>query len=284
MSKTVKNKKASDELLLNTGGKGKTGRRIAERLAQAGRNLRLGSRRGAPPFDWQQPETWGPCLEGATAAYVAYQPDLAVPGALETLRGFFEQALSSGVGKLVLLSGRGEGAALNAEQALQATGADWTILRASWFCQNFSEGVFRDPLVTGELALPVDSVAEPFVDCEDIADIAFAALTGTEHSGRLYELTGLRALTFAQAVEEIAQATGREIRFISVSADEYRAELKRAGVPHDSVDLILYLFTTVLDGRNTPVADGVQRALGRPARDFAAYLREAAGIWADRQV
>jgi uncharacterized protein YbjT (DUF2867 family) len=111
------------------------------------------------------------------------------------------------------------------------------------------------------------------------ADVAFAALSGSEHSRQLYDLTGPRALTFTQAVDEIAQATGREIRFLSVTADEYRAEMKRAGVPGDYIDLVLHLFTTVLDGRNTPVADGVQRALGRPPRDFADYVRETAGVW-----
>jgi uncharacterized membrane protein len=171
----------------------------------------------------------------------------------------------------VLLSGRGEVEAEQAEQALQATSVDWTILRSSWFCQNFSEGFFLDPILAGEFALPVGSVAEPFVDVDDIADIAFAALTDPAHSRQLYEITGPRALSFADAISEIASATGREIKFIPVSADDYRAELVRQGVPNDYIDLVLYLFATVLDGRNTPLADGVQRALGRPPRDFFAF-------------
>jgi uncharacterized protein YbjT (DUF2867 family) len=159
---------------------------------------------------------------------------------------------------------------------------DWTILRASWFFQNFSESFFLDPILAGQVALPVvGSVAEPFVDVEDIADIAVAVLTDPQHSRQLYEITGSKALTFDRAISEIARATGREIEFVPISADEYRAELARQGVPDDYIALVLYLFATVLDGRNTPLSDGVQRALGRPPREFSDYVRQTAatGIW-----
>jgi uncharacterized protein YbjT (DUF2867 family) len=181
----------------------------------------------------------------------------------------------------VLLSGRGEVEAEQAEQALQATGVDWTILRASWFFQNFSEGFFVDAIAAGEIALPSGPAAEPFVDVDDIAEIAFAALTQSVHSRKLYEITGPRAFTFAEAIGEIAQATGRDIRFIAAPPTEFRAQLVASGVPAAEADLVIYLFATVLDGRNTPLADGVQRALGRPPRDFSDYVRRTAatGVW-----
>jgi uncharacterized protein YbjT (DUF2867 family) len=179
-----------DDLTLILGGTGKTGRRVADRLRQAGRGLRIGSRSAGPHFDWENRDTWAPALQGVTAAYVAYQPDLAAPGALEIVDAFFRQAVDSGVEKLVLLSGRGEMEAEQAEKVLQATGADWTILRSSWFCQNFGEGVFLDAILAGEVALPSGPAAEPFVDVDDITEIAFAALTEPGHSHRLYEITG----------------------------------------------------------------------------------------------
>ena len=270
-----------DDLTLVLGGTGKTGRRVADRLRQAGRGLRIGSRNAGPRFDWENRDTWRPALQGARAAYVAYQPDLAAPGALEIVDAFFRQAVHSGVEKLVLLSGRGEVEAEQAEKVLQATGADWTILRSSWFCQNFSEGVFLDAILAGEVALPSTPAAEPFVDVDDIADIAFAALTEPEHSHRLYEITGPRAPTFAEAIGEIARATGRDIRFVAVPPENFRAELVANGVPSVDADFVIYLFTTVLDGRNTPLADGVQRALGRPPREFSDYVRRTAatGVW-----
>jgi uncharacterized protein YbjT (DUF2867 family) len=267
--------------ILVLGGNGKTGRRVAERLQSAGRAVRLGSRSASPRFDWEDRSTWAGALHGVSSAYVSFQPDLAVPGALATVTAFFKQAVASGVKRLVLLSGRGEVECEDAEKALQASGADWTILRCSWFFQNFSENFFLQPILAGELALPVGDVVEPFVDAEDIADVAVAALNQPGHSGQLYEMTGPRAISFAQAVQSIAKATGRDIRFVSISTDDFRAGLQAAQVPQPEVDLILYLFTTVLDGRNERVADGVQRALGRSPRDFAAYVQRTAatGVW-----
>lgn len=274
--------KTEQETILILGATGKTGRRIAQRLQAAGRPVRLGSRAASPAFDWEDRSTWAAALEGIYAVYLSFQPDLAVPGALETVRAFTDQAINSGVRKLVLLSGRGEVEAEQAEQVVQASGVDWTILRASWFFQNFSEAHFLEPIQQGELVLPVGTIAEPFIDAEDIAEIAVAALTQPGHSRQLYELTGPRALTFAEAVKEIARETQRDIQFASVPADDYRQALEQAELPAEVIDLVLYLFTTVLDGRNTSVADGVQRALGRPARDFSDYVRRTAatGVWA----
>ncbi|WP_447791043.1 NAD(P)H-binding protein [Pseudomonas farris] len=272
---------ATQQTILILGATGKTGRRITQRLKAAGSPVREGSRVANPPFDWEDQATWDAALDGIHAVYIAYQPDLAVPGALETVQAFTDMAVKSGVSKLVLLSGRGEVEAEQAERVIQNSGVDWTILRASWFSQNFSEAHFLEPIFQGELALPVGNIAEPFVDVEDIAEIAVEALTKPGHSGQLYELTGPRALTFAEAVNEIARETQRDIQFIAVPPQAYREALEQAQLPAQLIDLVLYLFTTVLDGRNTPIADGVQRALGRPARDFTDYVRRTAatGVW-----
>ena len=182
--------------------------------------------------------------------------------------------------RLVLLSGRGEREAEAAEQVVQASPIDSTIVRASWFSQNFSEGHFAEPVAAGEVALPVGEVREPFVDADDIADVAVAALTEDGHAGRLYEVTGPRPLTFAEAVAEIARASGREIAYLPVSMDDYVAGAKAAGLSDDEVWLITYLFSEVLDGRNESVKHGVQEALGREPRDFSDYARGAAGAGA----
>jgi uncharacterized protein YbjT (DUF2867 family) len=273
--------KTAQQTLLVLGATGKTGRRITQRLEAAGLPVRQGSRDANPPFDWEDRSTWDAVIDGAHAVYISFQPDLAVPGALETIQAFTDLAVKSGVRKLVLLSGRGEIEAEQAERVVQNSGIDWTILRASWFCQNFSEAHFLEPIVQGELALPVGNIAEPFIDAEDIAECAVAALTQPGHTNQLYELTGPRALTFAEAVTEIARSTRRNIEFVAVPADAYRQALEQEQLPPELIDLVLYLFTTVLDGRNTPIADGVQRALGRPARDFSDYVQRTAatGIW-----
>ena len=267
--------------VLVLGSNGKTGSRIVERLRAAGNEVRLGSRSATPPFDWNDRTTWPAVLEGIRATYVAYQPDLCVPGAVDTVRAFFDAATKAGVRKIVLLSGRGEPEAEAAEKALQATSLDWTIIRASWFFQNFSENYFLDDIRAGRMTLPDSLAVEPFVDAEDIAEIAALALTGNRHSRQLYEVTGPEAITFAQAMRIIGRAVGREIQFQTVPMDVYRQALLDAQLPGEIVDLIVYLFTTVLDGRNTPLTDGVQRALGRGPKKFSDYVERtvASGVW-----
>jgi uncharacterized protein YbjT (DUF2867 family) len=276
---------SNQETVLVLGGTGKTGRRVVERLQARGVPVRVGSRSAEPGFDWEDDSTWAPALHGTRSVYLSYYPDLAVPGAAEAVEAFVKLAAENGTRRIVLVSGRGEKEAQRAERLVQAAGLEWTVVRCSWFSQNFSEDYLLQPVQAGEVALPVGDVGEPFVDVEDIADVAAAALTEDGHAGQVYELTGPRLLTFAEAVQEIAEASGREIRFVPISLDEYAGAMADEGLPEDVISLITYLFTEVLDGRNEHVTDGVRRALGREPRDFRDYARETAatGVWgADR--
>lgn len=272
---------AAQELTLVLGGTGKTGRHVLEQLHSRGLSARSGSRSGEPPFDWDDRTTWTPALQGVTSAYISYFPDLAAPGAADAVGAFAELAVGAGVQRLVLLSGRGEEEAQAAEAVVRAASPKCTIVRCSWFSQNFSEGYLLDPVLACEVALPVGDVPEPFVDADDVADVAVAALTEDGHAGRLYELTGPRALTFAEATAEIAAAIGRPVEFVPVSMEDYAAAAARFGVPDDVIGLLRYLFTEVLDGRNVDTADGVRQALGREPRDFSDFARAvaASGVW-----
>jgi len=267
--------------ILIIGGTGKTGRRVAEKLAALGVKTRVASRSSAIRFDWDDSSTWGAALEGVSAAYVTYSPDLAVPEAPPAIEGLVRMAEERGVRRLVLLSGRGEEEALRCERIALDANPDWTVVRASWFNQNFSEGFFAEPLRDGVLALPAGDVREPFVDAEDIADVAVAALTENGHEGRIYEVTGPRLLTFSEAVGEISRAAGRDLRYEQIPAEDFASGMRELEVPEQVVSLTRYLFETVLDGRNASVTDGVEQALGRPPRDFSDYAREAAaaGAW-----
>jgi len=260
---------------------GKTGRRVASRLEAMGNPVRRASRSTGTRFDWNDRTTWGPALEGVGGVYVVYSPDLAVPAAPAHIADFVAMAKAAGVERLVLLSGRGEEEAQRCERIVQGSDIAWTIIRASWFAQNFDEGAFVEPVLAGEVALPAADVLEPFIDIEDIAEIAAEALTDTRHAGQLYEVTGPRLMTFGEAVAEIAAATGRSITYTTIGREAFVAGLRGAALPEDQVGLLDYLFTTVLDGRNAHTTDGVQQALGRPARDFSDYARRTAaqGRW-----
>jgi|SRR5918996_1223324 uncharacterized protein YbjT (DUF2867 family) len=272
---------ANDKTILILGGTGKTGRRVADRLNALGRAVRIGSRSAEPSFDWEDPATWAGALDGIDAVYVTYYPDLAAPGAADAIRDVADQAMASGVRQLVLLSGRGEPEAQRSEEIVQSFPVDWTIVRASMFSQNFDEHFLLDAVRSGVVAFPAGATPEPFIDVDDIADVVTAALTEDGHSGQVYEVTGPRLLTFDDAVGEIAAAAGRDIRYVPITPEEYAAGAEEAGVPAEFATFLGDLFGTIFDGRNVYLTDGVERAIGRPARDFSDYVRRAAatGVW-----
>jgi uncharacterized protein YbjT (DUF2867 family) len=266
--------------ILVIGSTGKTGSRVVNSLKEKGYLVREGARRSAIPFDWEQPETWTAALAGVTAAYVSYFPDLAFPGAAEKIKALAEAATEAGVRKLVLLSGRGEKHALACEEIVRNSGLAFTLVRASWFAQNFSEGYLLPPVLDGVVALPAGDIVEPITDIDDIADVAVAALTDARHDGELYEITGPRLLSFADAAAEISAAAGIPVRYQPITLEQFHEGMLEIGGP-----LIADVFTEIcretLDGHNAYLTDGVKRALGREPRDFAEFCRKAAasGVW-----
>lgn len=266
---------------LVVGGRGKTGRRVAQRLWDRGMRTRIGSRTAEPPFDWEDPSTWSPALDDVQLVYLTFYPDLAVPGSADKVGAFSRLARDKGVDRLVMLAGRGEPEAQRSERAVRDSFERATIVRASWFAQNFSENFLLDSVLSGEIALPAGTAAEPFVDADDIAEVAVTALTESGHEGRLYEVTGPRLLTFADAAAEIARATGRDVRYRAITSAQFAAALLDEDVPAEVVDLMVELFAVTLDGRNAYVTDGVREVLGREPRDFGEYARETAadGVW-----
>lgn len=262
--------------VLVTSATGKTGRKVAERLAARGLTVREGSRSGAVPFDWEDPEGWAPALRGADAAYVNYYPDLAAPGAVEAMTAFGAAAAGAGVRRLTLLSGRGEPGAVAAEEALRAaaTGIEPTVVRASFFAQNFTEGMLAEGVAAGELVFPAGDTREPFVDVADLADVVVETLLADAHAGRVHELTGPQALTFAEVAAELSGSTGRPVAYTPASPAAYAELLAGWGLPHPEARWLADLFATLLDGHNATPTDGVKRVLGREPRSFARFLAE----------
>ena len=268
--------------ILVIGFTGKTGSRVANLLKERGHEVRNGGRTEEPAFDWQKPETFVPALAGMDAAYITYYPDLAVPGAKEAITQLTEAAKSVGVKKLVLLSGKGEKEAEACEEIVAQSGCDYTLVRASWFNQNFSESFLLDPILAGHVALPMPDAEIPFVDADDIAEVAVKALLEDQWNGRTLTVTGPEKLTFVQVVEEIASATGRYIKFNSVSIETYGEMLKEMGLPDDYVWLFTYLFSEVLGNpENQDISHDIEEVLGRSARSFSDFAEQTAktGLW-----
>jgi uncharacterized protein YbjT (DUF2867 family) len=264
------------------GATGKTGSRVARLLEARGFPVRHGSRSAEIPFDWADAATWPAAVAGVEQVYLSFHPDLAVPGAVAAVQHFCELAVEAGVQRIVVLSGRGEPEAQAAEKVVADAGVAWTVVRASWFSQNFSEGHLYHPVLSGTLALPAaEDAVEAFVDIDDLAEVAVVALTEPGHDGEIYEVTGPRLITFREAVAAISAASGRVFAYQAITPEAYQAALLEAQVPADFASFLTWLVGWTLDGHNAYVTDGVQRALGRPPRDFVQYVHETAktGVW-----
>lgn len=265
------------------GATGKTGSRVFNQLQQQGYPVRGLGRSSGVYFDWSDPDSWAAALEGVDAAYVTYFPDLAVPRAEADLRQFVAVAKEQQVKHLVLLSGRGEEGARRAEQVVETSGLNWNVVRASWFLQNFSESFMLEGLQSGRLFLPEAKVKEPFIDADDIAEVAVAALTRPELVNQLFEVTGPELVSFTDCVEAIAKSTSRDLSLQALPVDDYLAAAKANGMSEDMLWLLRELFVQVLDGRNEYTTDVVERVLGRPAGSLQNYVDKAAatGVWSE---
>lgn len=261
---------------LVVGGTGTTGRRVAARLTALGRPVRIGTRSSSPRFDWDDADTWAPALDGVGAAYLTYAPDLGMPEAAWRISRFAELARTSGVRRLVLLSGRGQHGHAPAERAVQESGLEWTVVRSAWFAQNFSEGFLADSVADGTVGVPAGEALEPFLDADDLADVVVAALTEDGHEGKVYELTGPRLLGFADAAAEISRARGAQVTYLPIAEADFAAALAAEGTPASLTEVLSEVFAELREGGNAGTTGDVERVLGRPPRDFAAF---ASGAW-----
>jgi uncharacterized protein YbjT (DUF2867 family) len=268
--------------ILVIGGTGKTGRRVANILKNEQQNVFIGSRNNTPAFDWNNPDTYKSVLKNMDRAYIVYTPDLAVPGAKEAIQTLTEIALQEGLEKVVLLSGKGEKEAEACEEIVANSGLNYTIVRASWFNQNFSESVFLEPILAGHVALPMAEAEIPFVDADDIAEVASKALLDDSLNGQIITVTGPEKLTFKEAIQIIAKATNKTIHFQAISLDDYLDGMKNAGVPDDFIWLFGYLFKEVLgNADNQTISDDIEKVLGRKAISFSEFAQKTAatGVW-----
>jgi uncharacterized protein YbjT (DUF2867 family) len=264
----------ADLPILVLGATGSTGRRVASRLSGAGHAVRRASRRGEVRFDWTDRGTWAGALDGVERVY------LMAPHELPVEPGFVHEAVARGVRRFVLLSTRGveemrDERLLAAERLVRGSGVGWTVLRPDWFDQNFDEGFFRPSVLAGELVLPLGEKEQAFVDADDIAAVAVAALTEDGHEGEVYEVTGPEALSFPQALDVLARVTGRKVQFRG-TPDDYRAVM-----PADLAEEQIRAWDALGDGEPT---DTVARVTGREPKSFHDYAVTAweGGAWRDQ--
>lgn len=270
------------ENILVIGGTGKTGNRVAQQLTAQGHNVRIVGRKTNPVFDWERPETYANALQNMDRAYIVYYPDLAVPGAKDAISKLTSEALKAGLDKVVLLSGKGETEAEACEQIVANSGLNYTLVRASWFNQNFSEGAFLNFVLNGVVALPMPDAEIPFVDADDIAEVVSKVLLDDSYNGKIITVTGPEKKTFKELVVIMANEMDRELQYVPITIDEFKDGMRNAGLPDSYVWLFGYLFKEVLGNPdNQEVTNDVEQVLGRKATSFETYAQKTAatGIW-----
>jgi uncharacterized protein YbjT (DUF2867 family) len=254
------------------GGTGKVGRRVVDRLRTAGHVARAASRHGEWPLDVLRADTWGPALvdvegvllvgPGSTTDYVPLMGE------------FVQRAHGAGVKRVVLLSARGAefhpgGIVARAERAVAAGPLPWTILRATWFAQNFTEGFFAPQ---GDvISAPTGDGREPFVDVDDLAAVAAVALRSDRFAGETLGVSGPGALTFAQAAAALSGPAGRELTFVAADPHDYARSLVEGGFSAQYVAWRMAMLDAIRAGRDAHLSDGVSRVLGRPATPFGDF-------------
>lgn len=264
--------------LLLLGGTGKTGRRLAERLEAQGHTARAVGRATTPRFDWRDESTWAPALRGVDGVFIVGPGSASDWSPL--LERFLATAAEQHVRHAVLLSARGveflsDGAVARAEAALKRSPLAWTILRPSHFAQNFTEAMFV-PDDTGAFYAPVADGREPFIDVDDIADVAAVALTSDEYDGRILELSGPRAIDFDEAARILTEVTARPVRYVSESDDAHIARLRGQGLPEGYIEWRMAMLRGIASGSDAYLSHDVEAVLGRPATTFEAWARREA--------
>lgn len=265
---------AKIDQVLVIGATGKTGSRVYQQLCKllTPAKVKAAGRQSEIYFDWEDRESWSQALEGISHVYLTYFPDLAVPNAATDIKAFCDLANQHRVKHITLLSGRGEPAAQACEDILINSGLSWTIVRASWFNQNFSDGFFKTFIDLGQINLPVDNVREPFIDVDDIAEVVTQSFIDVRHQNTLYEVTGPELLTFNDIAGQLTEVLGKPVTFSFITPAEFAASMSAINVPEDVISMLNFLFTEVLDGRNQYITNGIEQALGRKPKSFKAFV------------
>jgi uncharacterized protein YbjT (DUF2867 family) len=160
-----------------------------------------------------------------------------------------------------------------AEAAIRESGLTFTFLRPNLYMQgllNFRQSITQK----SAFFAPVGDARISAVDVRDLADVAVAALTTSQHDDKTYSLTGPDALTFADMAQQLSKAVGRAIMFVDVPPESMRVALADLDFPAWQADGLLEEFAMYRRGEAAGVEPGVRQALGRPPRSFEDFARD----------
>lgn len=270
--------------ILVTGGTGATGSRLHRVLTHAGHSSRAVGRSTPVPFEWTEPSTHAPALDGVAAVYLL--PPVGVPDPEPLMVPFLERALEEGVRRFVLLSAsvipEGAPGVGRVHAVLRERAPEWAVLRPSWFMQNFErrgQYLADDLADTGRLATSIEDGRIAFVDADDIAAVGLRALVDPEPHQTEHVITGPEALSYDDVAATLSGVLGREVRHERVDRDAVRDRMVRSGIPPAFAEVLADFEAQLRDGAEDRVTDTVERVTGRPPRSFAAWAQANRQSW-----
>jgi uncharacterized protein YbjT (DUF2867 family) len=264
--------------VLVTGATGTTGSRLTAFLAARDVSTRLATRTprsaGHVRFDWADRDTHGDALRGASAVYLI--APIGVSDPVPMVDVFLGEARRQGVRRVVALSSSAlpEGSpGLGAvHQLVRTTMPEWTVLRPSWFMQNFTgDHLVAHGVRGGEIVTATGDGKVAFIDATDIAAVAGHALIDDVPHNTEHILTGPAALSYADAAEILTRQIGRTVRHRSVPADEAARGITAHGIPAEFANVLAAMDVDIRDGAEDRVTCTVENVTGRPARSFGAF-------------
>ena len=229
-------------------------------------------------FDWDKPETFGPALQGVEKLFMLTP---TTDKQDEHAKSLVDAAKKAGVKHIVKLSVIGADnepgimfgrAHLAGEKAIKASGIAWTMLRPTFFSENFITFYGVDPKKDSTVYLPHGQGKTVWVDPRDVGEVAAAVLTTPGHEGKTYELTGPEALDNHQVLAIFSQALGHKYNYVDVPEAAAIKGMTDMGMPKAMVDGMMELNNIIKQGWAAAPGNGVKEVLGRPARtvkDFA---------------
>lgn len=275
--------------ILLTGGTGKTGRRTARRLAANGHDVLLASRGGGAAeglpgirFDWGDPHTFDAALAEREAVYLLAPSD--VPTSLAAMQPLIDRALAKGIRRFVLLSASSlpkGGPMMGAVHAyLEDNVPEWTVLRPTWFMQNFSEQQHQPTIRDeGVIYSATGDGRVPFIDAEDIAAVAAEALTRRVAFNRDLILTGPQPLSYGDVAETIGATIGRPVRHANLTEAELARRFEAAGMEASYAAILAAMDTAIAGGSEDRLSPDVETATGKVPGAFANFAHRVRDAW-----
>ncbi len=274
------------------GGTGKVGREVVAQLLARGEQVRVGTRNpaaarvpqgaSAVQLTLEREEDLRKALAGVERLFVLAPEDYLEPDKL--LVKVVQECRTAGIDTIVLMTAMGVQYSDNpfsrAERIVVDGGLRHTFVRPNWFMQNFSVGSFAESIrETGHIYLPAADAKVSFVDIRDIGAVAAASLTEGTHAGKGSTVTGGRAMTHTEVADIISKASGRSVTYTSISDDDLRAYLAKAGMPETALEAYVALFEPMRHGAFEPVSGDVSLVLHRSPITFEQHAQEFADCW-----